>query len=81
MYIYWPVILMFISVLVVFNPLPIMYHKSRQWFAYSLVSLVILGPTIPPLILYSGDCLLRRCIPSSSETSFLAISFAPKPTD
>jgi hypothetical protein len=43
MYLYYPVILIFISVLIIFFPAPILRHKSRQWFLYSHVSPDSLG--------------------------------------
>lgn len=39
MYIYYPVILMFITTVLIFFPAPILWHRSRKWFAYSHVSL------------------------------------------
>ena len=38
MYIYWPVVLIGMTAVVLFLPFPILYHKSRKWFLYSLVS-------------------------------------------
>jgi hypothetical protein len=38
MFIYYPVILIFIAVLVIFLPAPILFHRSRRWFVYSHVS-------------------------------------------
>lgn len=38
MYIYYPVILIFVSVVIVFIPAPILFHRSRRWFVYSHVS-------------------------------------------
>ncbi|OMP85621.1 Protein SYG1-like protein, partial [Diplodia seriata] len=35
MYIYWPVVLIGLTVLVIFLPAPFLYHRSRRWFAYS----------------------------------------------
>ena len=37
MYLYYPVILIFITLLVLFFPAPILRHKSRNWFLYSHV--------------------------------------------
>lgn len=39
MYIYWPVILMGLTTIIVFAPVPILYHNTRKWFAYTLVGL------------------------------------------
>ncbi|GAB7342970.1 hypothetical protein MBLNU457_g1073t2 [Dothideomycetes sp. NU457] len=43
MYIYWPVILIGISFLVLFNPFPILFHRSRSWFLYSVWRLSLAG--------------------------------------
>jgi len=41
LYLYYPVILIGISVALLFNPLRIMYFRTRMWLLYSLVSLLI----------------------------------------
>jgi hypothetical protein len=38
MYLYWPVVLIGVSVLVLVNPIRIFYYRSRMWLLYSLVS-------------------------------------------
>jgi hypothetical protein len=38
MYTYYPVILVFVSVILIFMPAPILFHRSRRWFVYSHVS-------------------------------------------
>ncbi len=38
MYIYYPVLLVFVTVVIIFIPAPIFFHKSRRWFVYSHVS-------------------------------------------
>lgn len=38
MYIYWPIVLVGLTIIVLFLPAPILYHRSRRWFAYSNVS-------------------------------------------
>lgn len=38
MYLYYPVILIFITFVILFFPAPILFHKSRKWFLYSHVS-------------------------------------------
>lgn len=43
MYIYWPVILIGITGLILFNPIPFLYHRSRFWFLYSNVRQLSLG--------------------------------------
>ena len=40
MFIYYPVILIFITILLIFAPFPIMFYRSRRWFVYSHVSVV-----------------------------------------
>ncbi|CAN8095607.1 unnamed protein product [Discula destructiva] len=35
MYLYYPIILIFVSFLILFLPAPILFHKSRKWFLYS----------------------------------------------
>lgn len=41
MYLYYPVILISVSFVILFMPAPILYHKSRRWFLYSHVSVSI----------------------------------------
>lgn len=38
MYIYFPIILVGVTLVVILFPAPIMFHRSREWFAYSNVS-------------------------------------------
>ncbi|KUJ17800.1 uncharacterized protein LY89DRAFT_61636 [Mollisia scopiformis] len=38
MYIYYPVILIFATAVLIFLPAPIFFHRSREWFAYAHVS-------------------------------------------
>jgi hypothetical protein len=40
LYLYYPVILIGISVALLFNPLRIFYFRTRMWLLYSLVSTV-----------------------------------------
>ncbi|PSK36726.1 hypothetical protein B9Z65_1909 [Elsinoe australis] len=35
MYLYWPAVLAAITAIILLNPLPIIYPKSRQWFLYT----------------------------------------------
>ncbi|KAK3327609.1 SPX domain-containing protein [Cercophora scortea] len=35
MYLYYPVILIFITIVILFFPAPIFHHKARRWFLYS----------------------------------------------
>jgi len=39
LWLYYPVLLVFISLLIILLPFPILWHRSRQWLAYSHVSL------------------------------------------
>ncbi|KAK6831651.1 hypothetical protein RU639_002654 [Aspergillus parasiticus] len=43
MYIYWPVVLIGITVVVLFLPARILYHRSRKWWAYSNWRLLLAG--------------------------------------
>lgn len=38
MYIYWPVVLVGLTVILLFLPFRVLYHRSRKWWAYSNVS-------------------------------------------
>jgi hypothetical protein len=38
MFIYYPVILIFVTVVIIFFPGPTLFHRSRRWFVYSHVS-------------------------------------------
>lgn len=38
MYLYYPVVLIGVSLLILFFPAPIFYHRARRWFLYSHVS-------------------------------------------
>lgn len=38
MFLYWPVVLVGVSIIIMFFPGPILYHRSREWWAYSNVS-------------------------------------------
>jgi len=39
MYLYYPVLLIFVTLVIIFLPVPILFHRSRSWFAYAHVSL------------------------------------------
>lgn len=41
MYIYYPVILIFVTALLIFLPAPYIFHRSRRWFVYSHVGSAI----------------------------------------
>jgi hypothetical protein len=38
MFVYWPVVLIGLTVIVLFLPARVLYHRSRKWWAYSNVS-------------------------------------------
>lgn len=38
MYIYWPVVLVAEYLIIMFLPVRVFYHRSRQWWLYSNVS-------------------------------------------
>jgi hypothetical protein len=38
MFIYYPVLLIFVTVFIIFFPAPVLFHRSRKWFVYSHVS-------------------------------------------
>ncbi|TQV98935.1 hypothetical protein V2A60_007368 [Cordyceps javanica] len=43
LYLYYPVVLIALTALVIFLPLPLLVHKSRRWFAYSHWRLLLAG--------------------------------------
>lgn len=43
LYLYYPVVLIALTALVIFLPLPVLAHKSRRWFAYSHWRLLLAG--------------------------------------
>lgn len=83
MFLYYPVLLIFLTTVLVFLPAPILGHKSRQWFVYSHV-----GSTRSPWFFCffvdqpprSIGCSSLASSPSSSETSFWGTCTAPSPT-
>lgn len=38
MYVYWPVVLIGLTAIIIFLPARVLYHRSRKWFAFSNVS-------------------------------------------
>jgi ABC-type phosphate transport system permease subunit len=38
MYVYWPVVLVGLTMIILFLPARVLYHRSRKWWAYSNVS-------------------------------------------
>jgi hypothetical protein len=75
MYLYYPVILIGISVALLFNPTKIFYFRTRMWLLYSLVSSSAISSSTAND--YSGDCYLLESILSNGETSTSATCFAP----
>ncbi|KAJ5181136.1 hypothetical protein N7491_000690 [Penicillium cf. griseofulvum] len=43
MYIYWPVVLIGLTVIIIFLPARVLYHRSRKWFAFSNWRLLLAG--------------------------------------
>ncbi|OQO14100.1 hypothetical protein B0A48_00976 [Cryoendolithus antarcticus] len=43
MFIYWPVVLIGLSLFIFCSPLPFFYHQARRWFMYSLWRLTLAG--------------------------------------
>lgn len=78
MYLWYPVVLVVMSVVVILLPAPVLRYRSRSWFAYSHVSV---PPSLASLGLFSdghsGGYCSRDSIPSSSATASSATSTAP----
>jgi xenotropic and polytropic retrovirus receptor 1 len=68
MFLYYPVILIFTTILIIFLPAPLLFHRSRRWFVYAHVSTLHLHFRVT-LIINSGVCCLLAYILSSFETS------------
>ncbi|KAK6954155.1 hypothetical protein Daesc_004117 [Daldinia eschscholtzii] len=76
LYLYYPVILIAITLVILLLPAPIFWHKSRQWFMYSHVSTP--SPEIQlALTVSSIDCSSPDYTPLNSGTSFWATCIAP----
>ncbi|KFY30921.1 hypothetical protein V493_01556 [Pseudogymnoascus sp. VKM F-4281 (FW-2241)] len=43
MYLYYPVILLFVTLVLIFLPAPILFNQSRRWFAYAHWRLLLAG--------------------------------------
>lgn len=41
MYLYWPVVLIGLTVIIMFLPFQVLYHRSRKWWAFSNVSTLL----------------------------------------
>ena len=80
MFLYWPVVLVGLTALILFMPAPILYHRSREWWAYSNVGNIKALRVRKTDTGYSSDYFLLACIPSSFEISFLETCIAPRHT-
>lgn len=40
-FIWWPLVLLCLTLSIMFLPLPTVYHESRKWFIQSLVGIVV----------------------------------------
>jgi hypothetical protein len=49
MFIYYPVILIGLTIIIIFIPAPVIFHRSRRWFVYSHVSSLISNAYFPKL--------------------------------
>ncbi|KAL8828149.1 MAG: hypothetical protein Q9191_002755 [Dirinaria sp. TL-2023a] len=43
MFLYWPVVLIGLTIMILFFPGPVLYHRSRYWWAYSNFRLLLAG--------------------------------------
>lgn len=77
-FVYWPAILIGISAIVIFNPIPLVYHHSRFWFIRSNVSGTIPNLYQRALTPNSGGYLSQGSSPSSFVISFWATCTARK---
>ncbi len=81
MFLYWPVLLAAISAFILFVPLPVLYHKSREWWAFSNVHNSLLRRPYTWLTLgCSFDSSLLASILWNSAISSLAICTVHKRT-
>lgn len=71
MYIYWPVVLIGLTIIIVFLPARVLYHRSRKWFAFSNVS----SYSIMLLLISVSDRSSGAfCLPESTQSSFVISS-------
>jgi hypothetical protein len=82
MYIYWPVVLIGLSVFIIFLPAPVLYHQSRKWWAATNVSSYLSRRQFDSATNeFSGACGALGCTGRSSfVTSSWAICIALTPT-
>lgn len=72
MFLYWPVFLAGISAIILFFPAPVLYHKSRAWWAYSNVGQEPTNGGVADLD-HSSDSFSLASIRSNFGISFLEI--------
>lgn len=70
MYLYYPVILLFVTLVFIFLPAPLLFHQSRRWFAYAHVSYLALKCPRTMLTLSSGVYFLLDYTLLNFEISF-----------
>lgn len=80
MYIYWPVVLIFLTIVIVFLPARVLYHRSRKWWAFSNVSKAYLDVFIVRSNKYSGVFYLLVFTLLNSEISFSVTCTVPRVT-
>lgn len=69
MYIYWPAVLIGVTVIIVFLPARVLYHQSRKWWAFSNVSdLSCVDSVAQILIARSGAFFSQEFTPLNSVT-------------
>ena len=73
MYIYWPVVLIGLTIIIIFLPARVLYHRSRKWFAFSNVSPY---GTMLLFIRVSDRSSGDFCLPESTQSSFVISSLA-----
>lgn len=78
MYIYWPVVLIGLTILIVFLPARVLHHRSRKWFAFSNVSQPYCARNGLLANNPSGGFYLLEYTPSSSAISSSAICIVLK---
>jgi len=73
MYLYYPVVLICISLIILFLPAPVLHHKARRWFLYSHVRThPIATPSFPDVA--DHHCSIGCSSPVYTQSSF-GISF------
>jgi hypothetical protein len=77
MFIYYPVILIFVTAVIIFFPGPLFFHRSRRWFVYSHVSAHALFHLDALLTSSSGVYYWLDYTLWNSETSFWETCTAP----